>query len=231
MEILSKEFKENVKNVAKNAVDAAVDLSAKFKENASKTIDSIEKSDVVQETKKKVSKTFNISDVEKKIYAKRDQRNKEKVARQKENDFVKATIEKIRNREDVVEIYSQRSQMNETTSFSANECLVTAKVTVIGVVRQLANGKYRLQISMSRRNPLDVYNKRYGYMTALERAINPTGSFEIEGHMFETIKVGDFDTPILKSVFMPIADNLIAQYEYDIIRYKKALANSILAES
>lgn len=235
MEIFSNEFKGKVKNMVKNVSDVATKTTNAASKTISETVEKVKNSEVAQEVMEKVDEIkvrakFDKAEVEKKIYDKVMKRKKEADERKKEKDLMKAEIEMIRDRPDVSEIYSQRSRSDETTSYGANECIVTAKVTVIGVVRALANGKYGLQISFSRRNPEDTYDKRLGYVTALRRAIDPHAKFEIEGHEFETIKVGDFDTPLLKNIFMPIADTLIDRYEYDVFRYKKALANSILAE-
>lgn len=231
MKIFSDELKNKVKEGMEKFKTKATDVAGK----ASETIDAVggefkkAANEVVEETKKTIDPDYR-KEAERRTYKKAQERKAAKEARQKEIDQIKAEIESYRNTPGVVEIYSQRSRYNETRPLGPNECIVTAKVTVIGVVKELSNGKFRLYVSFSRRNPEDVYDKRLGYLTALRRAMDPKKEFEIEGHMFETIKVGDFDTPFLKEIFMPIANTLIDAFEYEDIRLKKALANSILAQ-
>lgn len=163
--------------------------------------------------------------------AKKKLRDQAKADAKARHEAVKAEIEEIQNNPDIEEVYCQRSEIRPTWKPEEYEnlpvVLETAKVTVIGVVRRLAGQRYRLQISLSRRNPEDQFIKSQGYLIALKRAIDPRFKFEIDGKDFETMKVGDFDTPLLKDLFLSIADQLIDQYEYTVESYTKAMKNAL----
>ena len=215
---------ETVKNIVEEAKDSApvakvVDMYNGGKEAALEEINKIKKSRATQE--EMIARTA----------AKKELRDKARAEAKLRHESIKAQINEIQENPDIEEVYCQRSEIRPTEKPEDLENLPkvieTAKVTVIGVVRRLAGGRYRLQISLSRRNPEDQFIKNQGYLIALQRAIDPRCKFEIDGKEFETIKVGDFDTPLLKDLFLAIADELIYEHEYSIESYTKAMKNSL----
>jgi hypothetical protein len=163
--------------------------------------------------------------------AKFEERQRAKDEAKAKHDEIRQAIVETSSAPDVEEVYCQRSFAKPTFKELGTEDLpiVTevAKVTVIGVVKRLSDDRFRLQVSFSRRNPNDPFIKNLGYLTALKRAYDPRATFEIEGHDFETIKVGDFESPLLKDLFLAIADEIIYKYEYSEDHYTKAMRNSI----
>lgn len=234
VQIFSKEFKEAIREKLGEAVDSIKSVATP--ETKAKIVSMYDKAKVtvqekVADIKEAAQDALRPSqeEMEARTAAKKAARDAAKSAAKQKQEEISARIKEISNREDVEEVYCQRSMVKPTYKIDEDEPVVTevAKVTVIGVVKRLTNGRFRLQISMSRRNPSDQFIKNLGFLVALERAYDPRASFEIEGHNFETIKVGDFDSPLLKDMFLNIADELIDEYEYHEDHYTKAMRNSI----
>lgn len=244
IQIFSKEFKDALRdaiaqstNVVKNVV--APQAKAKIVKMYDTAVDVSE--EVAGEVKEQMSRLINDTkpskqELEKRTSAKKALREEAKSRAKAANDAVKAAIETFRGLSDVEEIYCQRSELKPT--FRENEnfwndtvktpiITETAKVTVIGVVKRLSNGKFRLYVSLSRRNPSDQFVKNQGFLLALQRAYDPHAKFEIEGKPFETIKIGDFDSPLLKDLFLSVADELIDKYEYTQETYTKPMRKTI----
>lgn len=238
IQIFSKEFKsaisEAVKTIANPETKAKIvkmyqdtgtavkNLSAKAKEAIQETASSIDTA---------VNHKPSKEELQARTKAKHDERERAKADAKQKQEEIRKAIEQATSRPDVEEVYCQRSFLKPTFKEDGMEDMpvVTevAKVTVIGVVKRLVDGRFRLQVSFSRRNPSDPFIKSLGYLTALNRACDPRATFEIEGHDFETIKVGDFDSPLLKDLFLAIADEIILRYEYVEDHYTKAMRNSI----
>ena len=246
IQIFSKEFKDALRdaiaqstNVVKNVV--APQAKAKIVKMYDTAVDVSE--EVAGEVKEQVSKLVGDTkpskqELEKRTSAKKALREEAKSRAKAANDAIKAAIETFRGLSDVEEIYCQRSELKPT--FRENENWMgldnsvktpivteTAKVTVIGVVKRLSNGKFRLYVSLSRRNPSDQFVKNQGFLLALQRAYDPHAKFEIDGKPFETIKIGDFDNPLLKDLFLSVADELINKYEYTQETYTKPIEKNV----
>ena len=234
VQIFSKEFKDAIREKLGEAVDsiksvATPETKAKIVSMYDKAKDNIQENVlVIKEAAQDVLRPSR-EEMEARTASKKAARDAAKNAAKQKQEEISGRIKEISNREDVEEVYCQRSMVEPTYKIDEDEPVVTevAKVTVIGVVKRLINGRFRLQISLSRRNPSDQFIKNLGYLVALDRAYDPHASFEIEGHNFETIKVGDFDSPLLKDMFLSIADELIDEYEYNEDHYTKAMRNSI----
>lgn len=235
VQIFSKEFKEAIREKLGEAVDsiksvATPETKAKIVNMYDKAKDTVqEKVVVIKEAAQDALRRPSQEEMEARTASKKAARDAAKASAKQKQEEISARIKEISNLEDVEEVYCQRSMVNPTYKMVDDEPVVTevAKVTVIGIVKRLVNGRFRLQISLSRRNPSDQFIKNLGYLVALERAYDPRASFKIEGHNFETIKVGDFDSPLLKDMFLSIADELIDEYEYHEDHYTKAMRNSI----
>ena len=235
IQIFSKEFKEAIREKLGEAVDsiksvATPETKAKIVNMYDKAKDAIQENVIsIKEAAQPALRRLTQEEMEARTASKKAARDAAKAAAKQKQEEISAHIKEISNREDVEEVYCQRSMVKPTYKIDEDEPVVTevAKVTVIGVVKRLVNDRFRLQISLSRRNPSDQFIKNLGYLVALERAYDPRASFEIEGHNFETIKVGDFDSPLLKDMFLSIADELIDEYEYYEEHYTKAMRNSI----
>jgi hypothetical protein len=236
IQIFSKEFKNAVKNAVENVKTTAEkaispETSAKivkmYNQAKDAATDAIEQAKDVIDTA--VATHISKEDIATRTKYKKDIREAQRRKAKEEHDATNRKIQAIASQSNVEEVYCQRSQFNPTFKEDKNEPIITevAKVTVIGVVRRLTDGRFRLQVSFSRRNINDRYVKNLGYLVALERAFDPVASFEIEGHNFETIKVGDFESPLLKDIFLAIADELIAKYEYAQDVYTKPMRNAI----
>lgn len=246
IQIFSKEFKDALRSaiaqgteVVKNVVTPQT--KAKVVQMYDKTVEAA--TEAVEQAKEKINQVKagrpTKEEMEARTAKKKAQRDAAKKQAQDVHEATKAAIEKFRNLPDVEEIYCQRSETKPT--FHEEEILYgedyegpkspiifeTAKVTVIGVVKRLTNGKFRLNISLSRRNPVDQFIKNQGFLLALQRAYDTHATFEIDGHTFETIKLGDFDSPLLKDLFLAVADELIAKYEYTQETYTKPMRKSI----
>jgi len=235
IQIFSKEFKkavtDAVKSVTSPETKAKIIKMYKSTEETVKNL-SAKAADAFQEATESVSSTKpSKEELQARTKAKHDERERAKAAAKNRQIEIQQAIKEVSSAPDVEEVYCERSFVKPTFKELGTEDMpiVTevAKVTVIGVVKRLADGRFRLQISFSRRNPSDPFIKSYGYLTALNRAYDPHATFEIEGHDFETIKVGDFDSPLLKDLFLSIADELIEKYEYSEDHYTKAMRNSI----
>ena len=234
VQIFSKEFKDAIREKLGEAVDsiksvATPETKAKIVSMYDKAKDNIQENVLVIKEAAQDALRPSREEMKARTASKKAARDAAKNAAKQKQEEISARIKEISNQEDVEEVYCQRSMVKPTYKIDEDEPVVTevAKVTVIGVVKRLSNGRFRLQISLSRRNPSDQFIKNLGYLVALERAYDPRASFELEGHNFETIKVGDFDSPLLKDMFLNIADALIDEYEYYEEHYTKAMRNSI----
>ena len=236
IQIFSKEFKEalrdaltNVKTKAEEIVSPETGAKIVKMYNQAKEVagDAIDQAKDALDTA--VAKKISAGDVTARTNAKKAQREAQRAAAKAVRDKISDEIKAIQSLPDVEEVYCQRSQTKPTFKSNPNMPVVTeiAKVTVIGVVKRLSNGRFRLQISLSRRNICDRYMKSQGYLIALKRAYDPKSTFEIEGHTFETIKIGDFDSPLQKDLFLSIAEELIYKYEFGQEIYTKPMRNAI----
>lgn len=236
IQIFSKEFKnavknavENVKATAEKAIspETGAKIVKMYNQAKDATVEAIDQAKEAIDAK--VANRISKEDIAARTKYKKELREAQRQKAKEEHDRTNKKIQAIATLPDVEEVYCQRSQFKPTYKEIPDEPIITetAKVTVIGVVKRLSNGRFRLQVSFSRRNTIDRYVKSLGYLVALERAYDPKATFEIEGHTFETIKVGDFDTPLLKDMFLAIADEIISKYEYVQDVYTKPMRNAI----
>lgn len=246
IQIFSKEFKDALRDAIAQGADVVKNVvtpqaKAKMVQMYDKTVGVA--TEAVEQAKEKINQVKagrpTKEEMEARTAKKKAQREANKKQAQSMHEATKAAIDKYRSLPDVEEIYCQRSELKPT--FREEELLYgqdyegpktpiiyeTAKVTVIGVVKRLADGKFRLYISLSRRNPVDQFIKNQGFLLALQRAYDAHASFDIDGHTFETIKIGDFESPLLKDLFLSVADELIDKYEYTQETYTKPMRKSI----
>lgn len=152
-----------------------------------------------------LSKTKSVEEIQKSIAAAKERRaafsEKQEITKMKKLDMTTQTKEL---EELCQHVYVGRSKAEDTYYD------VVAKVTVVGCVIKESNGKYALSISWSRRNPVDVYNKKLGYHIALRRALGRGGTL----NEADKIYCSGFSTQYLKDIFFSIADQIIHKNEY-----------------